>query len=42
MQQLADLKLFVDKDKNPMYEVPMGARYVTTTDHVLFDNKPAK
>ena len=42
MQQLADLKLFVDKDKHPLYEVPMGARYVTTTDHVLFDNKPAK
>ena len=42
MQQLADLKLFVDKDKHPLYEVPMGARSVTTTDHVLFDNKPAK
>ena len=24
MQQLADLKLFVDKDKHPLYEVPMG------------------
>ena len=23
MQQLADLKLFVDKDKHPLYEVPM-------------------
>ena len=42
IQQLVDLKLFVDKNKQPLYEVPMGAQYVTTIDHILFDNKPAK